>query len=379
MTWQERVLELHQTLPEGVKPPWRVWANKLSHEYGLSLSPDALRSAWRRRWRIDSLRENKKSVVEAPAKSQGDLTKNLLANIEKGASFDGLCKTFGLSRRIIEAHIEDLKESGYDISIDGDFVALNKQSFIDEKNEVEQNWTGRRKIKFGLIGDTHLGSKSQQLTHCNTMYDIFADREVADVYHAGDLVDGEDVYPGHRYEIFKVGADEQKRYAIENYPRRNGVTTHFITGNHDLKYYQKMGLDIGVAIAGERQDMNYLGQYFAKVWITPRCSLQLEHPLGKPAYAVSYKTQRKIDNMRGGDKPNILVEGHYHYHVNLFRRNVHAFCVPSFQGPTNLSRRLGLESDNGAFIVELEVDETGDVKSIKSEFFPFYVFIPDDY
>jgi hypothetical protein len=140
-----------------------------------------------------------------------------------------------------------------------------------------------------------------------------------------------------------------------------------------------MGYDIGQAVANERPDMIYLGQYFARMELTPNYIIQLEHPLGKPAYAVSYKTQRKIDNMRGSDKPNILCEGHYHYSNIMFRRNVHAFCLPSFQGPTKFSRRLGLESDNGGYIIEIKVQDDGTISKITPDFYPFYKVIEGDY
>jgi len=118
MTWRKKAIQMYRALPADEKPRWKLWARRFSNEYGENVTPEAVRSVCRRAGRIDSLRENKKSVVEAPAKSQGDLTKNLLANIEKGASFDGLRKNFGLTRPIIDAHIEDLQESGYDIVID---------------------------------------------------------------------------------------------------------------------------------------------------------------------------------------------------------------------------------------------------------------------
>jgi hypothetical protein len=146
-----------------------------------------------------------------------------------------------------------------------------------------------------------------------------------------------------------------------------------------LEGHHKSGVDVCKGIASERKDMVYLGQYAADVMLTPNCKLRLEHPLGKPAYAISYKTQRKIDNMRGGLKPNILSEGHYHYSDYFFRRNVHAICVPSFQGPTAFSTRLGLENDNGGWIIECNVNEDGHVIKFSPSFYPFYKVIEHDY
>lgn len=285
---------------------------------------------------------------------------------------------YKITDRILTAYIEDIQEKGYQVIDDGTYLEINKVAGIQD-NRLDERWNGDKLIRFALVSDTHLCSMAQQLTHLNTFYDICQKEGIENVYHSGDMLDGDCVYPGHAYEVFKVGVDSQKDYVIKNYPNRKGVVTKFIGGNHDLKWHQKTGYDVCTGIAEARPDLQYLGQYAADVYLTPNCKLRLEHPLGKPSYAVSYKTQRKIDNMRGGLKPNILAEGHYHYHINFFRRNVHAFCVPSFQGSTKFSTRLGLESDNGAYIIEVNVDETGTINQLVSKFYPFYKVIDHDY
>lgn len=303
---------------------------------------------------------------------------DLVKYLGKVHSLPEICQAACSSERIVKAMIDDAAEQGWGIIEDDGLYVINKVPGAPSQT-IEIPWNGDKHVRFGMVSDTHLCSKSQQLTHLNAMYDIFAREGIKKTYHDGDIVDGDDVYPGHKFEVFKFGADEQARYAIDNYPQRQGLETDFITGNHDLKYFSKFGFDIGKAIAEKRPDMNYLGQYYARAKLTPNCILQMEHPLGKPAYAISYKTQRKIDNIRGGDKPNILTEGHYHYSDYFFRRNVHAVCCPSFQGPTTFSRRLGLENDNGGWIFELEVDEAGYINEFTPRFFPFYKLIEGDY
>lgn len=307
-----------------------------------------------------------------------DLNSSILKDLAKECAVSYLCEKYKQSERVINAVIADLKDEGYDITEDDNYIRLNKAPGVKENKHIEI-WKGEKLIRFGLASDTHLCSIAQQMTHLNNFYDICKSEGIKTVYHAGDIIDGDSVYPGHMFEVFKVGADKQKEYAVQNYPSRQGIKTKFIGGNHDLKWYQKSGYDVCEGIANERADLIYLGQYAADVELTPNCKLRLEHPLGKPAYAVSYKTQRKIDNMRGGMKPNILAEGHYHYHNNFFRRNVHAFCVPSFQGPTKFSTRLGLESDNGAYIIEISVDEEGTITKITPTLYPYYKIIEHDY
>jgi len=113
-----------------------------------------------------------------------------------------------------------------------------KRQPIPPPEEKIFDFTKSRTYKFGVVSDTHLNSKEQQLTHLNRMYDLFAAEGVSDVYHAGDITAGEGMFTGQVYEIFNVGFDNQADYVIKHYPKREGITTHFITGNHDLSYYK---------------------------------------------------------------------------------------------------------------------------------------------
>ena len=118
--------------------------------------------------------------------------------------------------------------------------------------------------------------------------------------------------PGHQYECYEQGADDHVREIIKVYPKREGIKTYFITGNHDASIIKRCGYDIGYPIANQRDDMIYLGQSDAVVNLTPNCTLELRHPIDGTAYALSYKLQKMIESMSGGEKPNILAVGHYH-------------------------------------------------------------------
>lgn len=118
----------------------------------------------------------------------------------------------------------------------------------------------------GLIGDTHLGSKYCNLDALNYYYDLASFEEgVQDFYHTGDMVCGENIFRGQVYEIHAHGLDEQLAEVVKNYPQLGGITTHFITGNHDLSFWNRSGADIGNLIDDHREDMNYLGQEEADI------------------------------------------------------------------------------------------------------------------
>lgn len=254
-------------------------------------------------------------------------------------------------------------------------IALQNQ----EPTIHNTNWDGTTLIRFGLMGDTQFGSKYAQITHLHRFYDICANLGITDVYHTGDITDGLKMRPGHEYELYAISADEQREDVIKNYPKRDGITTHFITGNHDASLYKHVGYDIGAAIAKDRPDMDYLGRDCAIVNLTPNCTLELRHPWDGTAYAISYKVQKMIEAMEADSKPNILAVGHYHKQEYIFYRNIHALQTGCFQSQTPFTRGKGISVVMGGYIITARVDENGYIQAFDPAFIPFYAPIKDDY
>lgn len=257
-----------------------------------------------------------------------------------------------------------------------------------EKRVIYQNlnpeshkskWSGDTKITFGLMGDTQFNSKYSQITYLHQYYDICKKRGIADVYHTGDIDDGEQMRMGHQYECYTQGADDHIDEIVRNYPMRPGITTHFITGNHDASIYKRCGVDIGRQLELKRPDMHYLGRDCAKVYLTPNCVLELRHPWDGTAYSLSYKPQKMIESFDPDTKPNILAIGHYHKIEYLFYRNIHCFQTGCFQMQTPFTRGKGISVHLGGWIVTIEVDQTGTIKKLVPEMIPFYKGIENDY
>ena len=254
-------------------------------------------------------------------------------------------------------------------------IAIQNQ----EPEHYNSKWDGMQVLKFAIMGDTQIGSKYTQLTYLHDFYDLCEKEGIRDVYHTGDLTDGLKMRVGHEYELYEVSADEMRDDVVKNYPKREGITTHFITGNHDASIYKQVGYDIGQAVANERPDMKYLGRDCAIVNLTPKCKLELRHPWDGTAYALSYKLQKMIEAMESDSKPNILAVGHYHKAEYIFYRNVHALQTGCFQGQTPFTRGKGISVHMGGWIVTIHVDENGYIQRFAPEFIPFYASIKDDY
>ena len=258
---------------------------------------------------------------------------------------------------------------------------LNKRVVIQnqEPNRHKAKWDGTTTLRFAIIGDTQIGSKYTQLTYLHNFYDLCEKEGITEVYHTGDLTDGLKMRTGHEYELYEVSADDMRDDVVLNYPKREGITTYFITGNHDASIYKQVGYDIGQAIAGLRPDMKYLGRDCAVINLTPKCTLELRHPCDGTAYALSYKMQKMIEAMESDSKPNILAVGHYHKAEYLFYRNVHALQTGCFQGQTPFTRGKGISVHIGGWIVTIRVDENGHIQGFAPEFIPYYKSLTDDY
>ena len=262
-----------------------------------------------------------------------------------------------------------------DISTETKPVVVQNQ----EPTVHNPKWNGTTVLKFAIIGDTQLGSKYAQISHLKSFYELCASEGIKDVYHTGDVTDGLKMRSGHEYELYKTSADDMVQDVIKNYPRIEGITTHFITGNHDASIYKQVGYDIGNTITEKRPDMKYLGRDCALIFLTPNCKLELRHPWDGTAYALSYKPQKMIEAMESDSKPNILAIGHYHKAEYLFYRNVHCLQTGCFQGQTPYTRGKGISVHMGGWIVTIHVDKNGTITRFGSEFIPYYSSIKDDY
>lgn len=239
------------------------------------------------------------------------------------------------------------------------------------------------KVRFGIVSDTHLCSKYQQLTFLNQAYDYFAENGITDVIHAGDMLAGNGkVYRGQVYELFRQGADEAMEYAIAHYPKRDGITTHVIAGNHDLSFLASDGLDIIKAICGRRDDLNYLGHYSATVTFG-KLKVGVHHGEGGVSYARSYKLQKLIEQLAPENKPHIFVLGHYHISCELpMYRNVYGIMLPCFEAQTPYLVRKGLYPELGFYVMEATmnpVDREDGTTGFNAEFHPFFVPKKNDY
>ena len=233
--------------------------------------------------------------------------------------------------------------------------------------------------RFGVVSDTHMGSKHQQLTYLHEFYDTCAKEGIDTVLHVGDLVHGSPKM--HRdmvLESFVHGADAQVDYAVENYPKREGIKTLLIAGNHDTSFWEDSGSDVVSRFCKDREDTEYLGQRGAFVEFGG-AKIYLWHPRGGGSYALSYRLQKWIEQVSPADKPHMLLVGHWHSPVWIpAYRNVEAIRLPCYQSQTPFEKTLGLHPVIGGLILDMQTSDQG-IEDITARWVIRRVPIASDY
>jgi len=272
---------------------------------------------------------------------------------------------------VVQSVVEKLASQGYTFRNTGEYYIHSKNALLGSIYDASKRFNGRY-LKFGIVSDTHLGSNMERLDLLEQVYDIFKKEGAKTVFHAGDFTDGYGVYRGQEFEVHKVGQEEQIDYAIKVYPQRPLVRTFTIAGNHDLRQYERGGSDPLVQVARARKDIEYLGQLDARVKLADNVAMEILHPSGSIAYALSYKAQRDINNRPASDLPNILVYGHWHTSFYMQYRDVQFLQAPCLKETGLWERSKGLHTTLGCWLVEAVLtDDLSSLAKFKPELFRF--------
>lgn len=259
--------------------------------------------------------------------------------------------------------IKNLSEKSTPISITNNGnVELHNNYIIplESKHEkIDDLYTeNQNEFSVGIIGDTHIGSKTCDIDALNRFYDYVKNNDIKYVLHAGDMTDGIGIYSGQQYEQSYIGLDQQANACIKFYPKRNDVTTITIVGNHDYSFIQKSGTDIIHHISLRRSDIKCCGIYQGVVNING-VRFKLHHPDGGLSYSISYKIQKFLESM--SDKPDVFIVGHYHQSLVIHGYNsVPLAMMPgSFQRETSFSTRKGFRNIIGGYILTVKKSKFG--------------------
>jgi len=263
---------------------------------------------------------------------------------------------------------------GHPIARYGERYAVPKVTpqvpFSAKRHRIKSDASGA--YRFGVISDTHLGSKHERLDVCEALYDWFAAEGITHVLHGGNWIDGEKSFNRHELQDEAHGRQNQLRYMVERYPQRKGMTTLYVAGDdHEGWYNQSDGGDIGgdlerLAIEEGRNDLAYCGyveSFFtlehARTGETSK--LMLQHPGGGSAYALSYAPQKVVESFQPGEKPGVVIFGHWHKLEFANIRGIWSLQAGCVKDLDTFGRKKRLSYHVGGSILELRQGPRGEV------------------
>lgn len=265
--------------------------------------------------------------------------------------------------------MDELKSAGVNVVREGDRWTIAKN--------IAPSWTTDRVFEIvsrpdntfliGACGDQHVGSKYHREDVNHDLYSRYARHGVQAVFNTGNWIDGEASF--NRYDILAHGLDAQAKLMAEIFPKYDFPTYAVWGDDHEGWYAQREGINVGSYVEGimrsEGHNWTDLGFMEAHVRLVNAntgnsVNLAVVHPGGGSSYANSYRPQKIIESLEGGEKPAVLLLGHYHKLDPGMTRNVWYLQTGTTQDQTPFMRKKSLEAHVGGAMIHMEQDpDTG--------------------
>jgi len=301
----------------------------------------------------------------------------------KNTSIENISNEFDISVKVVRESLDNLKHKGYAINefsnnIEIGSIASGGSHDVDI-SKISPSDRTKVTYEFGYITDEHLGSKYQRLDVVNAAFEHFKNKGIKQVYNTGNWIDG--VIHFNKNDIFLHNMESQVDYMVKNYPSIEGIDFYFISGeDHEGWFTRREGINVGnylqmKAREAGREDFHHLGFMEADVILKApngECRMRLIHPGGGSSYAVSYKPQKIVESYTSGEKPNILLVGHYHKAGYFYNRGVHIVLGGTACDQTPFMRKNNIAAHVGFWTIKVSLDLNGAVTEFQPTFHPFY-------
>lgn len=314
---------------------------------------------------------------------KNDMISKLLELSEREIGLNELTKELEINEYEVLGIVRELRKKGTNISVkihDDDIYLFNQG---EKENTEEYNYNLQtdefNEFKFIAISDSIIGSKYQQLSILNDIYQKGHEMGYDNVIHCGNITTG--LYPitnPYADSCFLDDTMRQVDYIINNYPQVEGMKTYFITGPLDEKHLKKNKINIGKRISEARKDMIYLGFNSCMVEIDKVKMFVLCSKLGK-TYTVSYRSQQQVDSFRSEDKPDILLLGGLLQMEKYTYRDVKVMSIPSLCASTKEMTEKRYQNTVGAWYVTIKTNQKGYLESFNALDSVYYITNKNDY
>jgi predicted phosphodiesterase len=324
--------------------------------------------------RAKTLHDTRDAAAVGNAPPRDDVRRLLDATRRAPVPFADLCDLLDLSPRKCRELVEGAQQAGYAVSVDHGEVSFRlPEGGQEHVVDVAPATSGPHLV--AVISDVHFGSKWCLRRQLRDFVEHAHARGVRHVLSPGDWLDG--VYRHSLYEQSHRGFDEQAQDALESLPHLPGLTYHFIDGNHDDTLSDAIGMESGRALverfaASGRHDLRFYGRRGAYLRLFG-ARIELWHPRSGKSYALSYQLQNHIRDYAVGQKPDVLLAGHWHIWTYFEQRGVHALACGTFQGGGSAyGRSLGGAPSMGGTLLSWELTDHGTIRRFAVERSAYY-------
>jgi len=291
-----------------------------------------------------------------------------------------LARGTGIDKSDIKKIVNKLRKIGYDIDYD---KASNKLALV-------YDWKGKefkplpskdmfvKTLKKGSFSDTHIGNQDARIDLIKKVYEIGEEHKVHVFTHTGDLVDGQDAYPGQEMELVQHGADAQLEKALEIWPDSKIPTIIIAGSSHEWVYWIRSGYNIVKAFARAKTNVAYIGGKVGMEGIKEinGVTIKLVHPTGGIPIGKSYRPQKWIESLveEIGDTQEgvrVLVIGHLHISLFMLYKGIASFMIPCLEEQTWYLKSKGLNPWLGMWINEITLDKFNNVTRVRPKYISF--------
>jgi hypothetical protein len=309
------------------------------------------------------------------------LLEKLVQHARRGPmGFAELCNKLDLSPAKTRGLIEQAREAGVKVHVEHDHVGIHFPQPDDQADEGRVKDVGIAPVigerqKVAVISDTHLGSKYCLRDQLKDFVHHAYEQGVREILHPGDVLDG--MYKHGMWEVSHSGLDAQAQDLFETLPHLPGLSYRAITGNHDFTFTEASGVDVGDYLTNffqkrGREDLHFYGNRGAFLRVKGAV-VHLWHPRSGVSYARSYAIQKHIEKYSSGEKPSLLLAGHWHVYVHCLERGVHGIACPTFQGGGSaFSKSLGGAPAIGGLILSWGLTEHRTMRDFVLEYRTYY-------
>lgn len=326
-------------------------------------------------------RRSLEKPIPPKVSSPEEILPRLVKITRKGPlSVEDTCNKFDISPKRLATIISEARGKGIRIDLREGQVGYRPASEALGEQKIVIPGAGPER-SFAVASDIHVGSEFFLVDQFQDFVHRAYDKGIRLVLVPGDILDG--CYRHSRWEETHSGFQAQAEYAVKVFPKLPGLVYRGITGNHDQTFEADSGLSVVHSLpevfrSAGRDDFHLYGARGAYLRLHNEGEargllVELWHPLKGGSYALSYSLQKHVEKYGVGQKPDVLLTGHWHQQCYFTTRGVHALsCGTWHGGQSSFGKSLGGAPAIGGWTIRYALTKDGTVRDFSPTWHAYY-------